>query len=69
MKTFFVTLLVLAVGLLGLWVGGGAVYLDFQARAGISYSDFIKTHKLCEDTYGEKCRIYGGFAPESSFRD
>lgn len=52
---------------------GGVAYFDyvsgkrFQEATGIPLSDVYESKSNCETTYKEKCKIYGGFAPESAF--
>lgn len=54
---------------------GGVAYLDnhsnkrFHEATGITLSELYESKKSCEEAYKEKCKIYGGFAPESAFEE
>ena len=50
-------------------VGTGWAYrTHFEAISGVNWYSFEAAHDDCVANHQEKCKIFGGFAPESQFR-
>lgn len=50
----------------------GTAYMfnsNFHAMTGLTWTEFAQASAGCEVKYEEKCRLYGGFAGHSSFKD
>lgn len=41
----------------------------FEKLTGVPYGLFLDEKEACETAYEERCKIYGGFAPESLFAE
>lgn len=63
----------IAIFMLGFWIAWTYAPEEcgtpFETATGINYDSFLAAKTDCETFYKEPCRLSGGWAPKSSFRD
>lgn len=66
---YFIWAAFLVVGMsAGLFGGGWAFKTTFHDMSGVTWTQFTDGYAACEKAAGERCNMYGGFAPLSQFR-